>query len=51
MEKLELIFSREKETKNTIQYKEELGDVAHGMSQLALSTSRKRHWGSQCLRG
>ena len=32
MEKLELIFSREKETKNTIRYQEELGeeDVAVG---------------------
>ena len=29
MEKLELRFTYEKETKNTIRYKEELGEVAH----------------------
>lgn len=29
MRKLELKFSREKETKNTVRYQEELGDEAH----------------------
>ena len=38
MEKLELIFSREKETKNTIRYKEVLGDVAHSSQDIAVGT-------------
>ena len=36
MEKLELIFSYEKETKNTIRYQEELGEVAHSSRDIAV---------------
>jgi hypothetical protein len=38
MEKIELIFSREKETKNTIRYQEEPGDEAHGGRDIAVGT-------------
>ena len=38
MDKLELIFSREKETKNTIRYQEELGDEAHSSRDIAVGT-------------
>lgn len=38
MEKLELTFSYEKTTKNTIRYKEELGDVAHSSRDIAVGT-------------
>jgi hypothetical protein len=38
MEKLELRFTYEKETKNTIRYKEELGDVAHSGQDIAVGT-------------
>ena len=36
MEKLELIFTREKETKNTIRYQEELGEMAHSSRDIAV---------------
>lgn len=54
MEKLELKFTYEKETRNTIRYREELGDMAHSSRDIAvgtLSMSRKRHWGSRRHRG
>ena len=35
MEKLELIFTYEKETKNTVRYQEELGDEAHSSRDIA----------------
>jgi len=38
MEKLELIFSREKETKNTIRYQEELGEVGYSSRDVAVGT-------------
>lgn len=38
MEKLELIFSYEKETKNTIRYQEELGDMAHSSRDIAVGS-------------
>ena len=38
MEKLELTFSREKETQNTIRYKEELGEVAHSSRDIAVGS-------------
>ena len=38
MERLELIFTYEKETKNTIRYKEELGDMAHSSRDIAVGT-------------
>jgi hypothetical protein len=38
MEKLELIFTYEKETKNTIRYKEELGEEAHSSRDIAVGT-------------
>lgn len=38
MERLELKFSYEKETKNTIRYQEELGDVAHSSRDVAVGT-------------
>jgi len=38
MDKLELIFSHEKETKNTIRYKEELGDEAHTSRDIAVGS-------------
>ena len=36
MEKLELRFTYEKETKNTIRYQEELGDEAHSSRDIAV---------------
>lgn len=36
MQKLELKFSYEKPTKNTIRYKEELGEVAHSSKDFAI---------------
>lgn len=38
MEKLELKFTYEKETKNTIRYQEELGEVAHSGRDIAVGT-------------
>jgi len=38
MDKLELIFTREKETKNTVRYQEELGDVAHSSRDIAVGS-------------
>jgi len=38
MEKLELKFTCEKETKNCIRYKEELGEVAHSSRDIAVGT-------------
>ena len=38
MEKLELKFTYEKETKNTIRYQEELGEMAHSSRDIAVST-------------
>lgn len=38
MEKLELMFSREKETKNTIRYQEELGEEAHSSRDIAVGS-------------
>ena len=38
MEKLELKFTYEKETKNTIRYQEELGEVAHSSRDSAIGT-------------
>jgi len=38
METLKLRFTREKETKNTVRYKEELGDVAHSDKEIAIGT-------------
>jgi hypothetical protein len=38
MDKLELIFTREKETKNTIRYQEELGDEAYSGRDIAVGT-------------
>ena len=36
MEKLELRFTYEKETKNTVRYQEELGDEAHSSRDIAV---------------
>ena len=36
MEKLELRFTYEKETKNTVRYQEELGEVAHSGRDIAV---------------
>ena len=36
MDKLELTFAYEKETKNTIRYQEELGEVAHSSRDIAV---------------
>ena len=36
MEKLELRFTYEKETTNTIRYQEELGEVAHSSRDIAV---------------
>jgi hypothetical protein len=36
MEKLELIFSREKETKHTFRYKGELGEEAYNSTDIAV---------------
>jgi len=38
MEKLELRFTYEKETKNTIRYQEELDDEAHSSKDIAVGT-------------
>ena len=38
MEKLELKFTYEKETKNTVRYQEELGEVAHSSRDIAVGT-------------
>ncbi len=38
MDKLELRFTYEKETKNTIRYKEELGHEAHSSRDIAVGT-------------
>ena len=38
MEKLELRFTYEKETKNTVRYQEELGEEAHSSRDIAVGT-------------
>ena len=38
MEKLELRFTYEKETKNTVRYQEELDEVAHSSRDIAVGT-------------
>jgi len=38
VEKLELMFTYGKETKNTIRYQEELGDEAHSNRDIAVGT-------------
>lgn len=38
MRKLELKFTREKETKNTIRYQEELGEEAYSSRDIAVGT-------------
>jgi hypothetical protein len=38
MERLELIFTYEKETKNTIRYQEELGEEAHSSRDIAVGS-------------
>lgn len=38
MEKLELTFTYERATKNTVRYREELGDVAHSSRGIAVGT-------------
>jgi len=38
MEKLELACSREKETKTTIRYQEELGEMAHSSRDIAVGS-------------
>ena len=38
MEKLELRFSYEKETKNTIRYQEELGEAAYSSRDIAVGS-------------
>jgi len=38
MEKLELKFTYEKETRNTIRYQEELGDEAHSSRDIAVGS-------------
>lgn len=38
MEKLELRFTYEKETKNTIRYQEELGEEAHSSRDIAVGS-------------
>jgi len=38
MEKLKLKFTYEKETKNTIRYREELGEVAHSSRDIAVGS-------------
>ena len=38
MERLELRFTYEKETQNTIRYKEELGDEAHSSRDIAVGS-------------
>ncbi len=38
MEKLELKFTYEKETKNTIRYQEELGEEVHSSRDIAVGT-------------
>lgn len=36
MEKLELKFTYERPTKNTVRYREELGDIAHSSRDIAV---------------
>lgn len=38
MERLELKFAYEKETKNTVRYKEELGEEAYSSRDIAIGT-------------
>ena len=38
MQKLELRFTYEKETKNTVRYQEELGEVAHSNRDIAVGS-------------
>ncbi len=38
MKKLEIRFTYEKETKNTIRYQEELGDMAHSSRDIAVGS-------------
>ena len=38
MEKLELKFTYERPTKNTVRYREELGEVAHSSRDIAVGT-------------
>jgi len=38
VEKLKLRFTYEKETRNTIRYKEELGEVAHSSRDIAVGS-------------
>jgi len=38
MEKLELNFTYEKETKNTVRYQEELGEEAHSSRDIAVGS-------------
>lgn len=38
MERLELKFTYEKATKNTVRYQEELGEVAHSSRDIAVGT-------------
>jgi hypothetical protein len=38
MEKLELRFTYEKETKNTVRYQEELGEVGYSSRDIAVGT-------------
>ena len=38
MQRLELKFTREKETKNTIRYQEELGEEAHSSRDIAVGS-------------
>ena len=53
MEKLELKFTYEKETKNTIRYQEELGDEAYSSKDVAIGSLyvQKEGWGNQCHKG
>jgi len=38
MQKLELRFTYEKETRNTVRYQEKLGEVAHSSRDIAVGT-------------
>ncbi len=53
MEKLDLKFSYEKETKNTIRYQEELGEVAHSSRDIAVAALyvQREVLGARCPRG
>ena len=53
MQKLELKFTYEKETKNTIRYQQELDDEAHSGRDIAVGSLyvQKEAWGSRCPRG